>query len=89
MNSVSDTHFDDRRTFLTEFTNEDEDNEQNGEQRQTTLDQKHNDNPVNQFMNQNYVIKVLEIKTISSPSANRDRMKSASDQTVLSNGQHS
>jgi hypothetical protein len=70
----SDAHFDDRRTFLTEFTDEDEDQEKKEEVEETVQP-----NSISEFLNQNYVIKVLEIKTISTPSVRRDRTKSGSD----------
>lgn len=74
----SDAHFDDRRTFLTEMTNEDEDHEEEEEEEPTV--ETVQPNSINEFMNKNYVIKVLEIKTISAPSIRRDRTKSGSDQ---------
>ena len=76
-----DTHFDDRRTFLTEFTNEDEDNENENddEKKSTHVISSQQPNTVNEFMNKNYVIKVLEIKTITTSTGKRDRTKSGSD----------
>ncbi|KAG0420395.1 hypothetical protein DMUE_6343 [Dictyocoela muelleri] len=77
-----DTNFDDRRTFLTEFTNEEDDQENNEEEEEKTIPtvSAQQPNSVSEFMNKNYVIKVLEIKTISTSSARRDRAKSGSDQ---------
>ena len=72
-----DVHFDDRRTFLTEMTNEDEDRDE--EEEVGAMVETVQPNSINEFMNKNYVIKVLEIKTISAPSVRRDRTKSGSD----------
>ena len=80
-----DAQFDDRRTFLTEFTNEEEDNANNDEkQKSPRLTSIQQTNSVNEFMKKNYVIKVLEIKTMTtSSSLKRDRTKSASDKNSL------
>ena len=75
---------DDRRTFLTEFTTEEEDNEDESneeEHKPFPIVSTQQPNSVNEFMNKNYIIKVLEIKTITTPSVKRDRTKSGSDHT--------
>ncbi|CAF1162326.1 unnamed protein product [Rotaria sordida] len=73
--------FDDRRTFLTEFANEEEDNDKNNEDEQklTPVMSTQQTNSLNEIMKNNYVLKVLEIKTMSSATSKRDRTKSASD----------
>ncbi|CAF1625155.1 unnamed protein product [Rotaria magnacalcarata] len=72
--------FDERRTFLTEFTNEEEDNEINEDEKRTiSLASIQPTNSLNEIMKNNYVLKVLEIKTMTNTSSKRDRAKSASD----------
>ncbi|CAF3463085.1 unnamed protein product [Rotaria socialis] len=72
--------FDERRTFLTEFTNEEEDNEINEDGKKTiSLASLQPTNSLNEIMKNNYVLKVLEIKTMTNTSSKRDRTKSASD----------
>ncbi len=69
-----DVQFDERRTFLTEFTHEDDD-----EEKTVRLNSTDQTNTVNELMKNNYVLKVLEIKKVSSASSKHDRMKSASE----------
>ncbi|CAF2671643.1 unnamed protein product [Rotaria sp. Silwood2] len=74
--------FDDRRTFLTEFTNEEEDNDNNNsEEKENSIHFMSNQqtNSLNEIMKNNYVLKVLEIKTMSTASLKHNRTKSASD----------
>jgi hypothetical protein len=68
-----DVQFDERRTFLTEFIHEED------EENTFQLNSIDRTNTVNELMKNNYVLKVLEIKKISSASSKRDRMKSASE----------
>jgi hypothetical protein len=70
-----DVPFDERRTFLTEFTHEEDDDEE----KTVRLNSTDQTNTVNELMKNNYVLKVLEIKKVSSASSKHDRMKSASE----------
>lgn len=77
MVSFSDAPFDEHRTFLTEFTTEEEDERNEG--KPVSLDPNEQTNQINELMKNNYVLKVLEIKKVSSASSKRDPMKSASE----------
>lgn len=81
-----DLPFDERRTFLTEFTHEEEDDETNAsEQKSVHLNSAEQTNTVNELMNNNnYVLKVLEIKQVTTSAGSKhDRTKSASDKGTL------
>ncbi|CAF1149778.1 unnamed protein product [Rotaria sp. Silwood1] len=74
--------FDEHRTFLTEFTNEEEDNDDNNSENKknsTPLMSTQQTNSLNEIIKNNYVLKVLEIKTMTNGSSKRNRIKSASD----------
>ena len=77
-----DVPFDEHRTFLTEFTHEDDDTDNQGKLGPLNLNEQ--TNTLNELMKNNYVLKVIDIKKVSSASAKRDPMKSASDKTHFS-----
>jgi hypothetical protein len=72
-----DLPFDERRTFLTEFTHEEDGNEDL--EKSFALNSTNQTNTVNELIKNNYVLKVLEIKKMSSVSSKRDPTKSASE----------
>ena len=64
---------------MTEFTNGKENNENNeNDQKTVPLVSTQQTNPVNDLMKNNFILKILEIKTITK-STKQDRTKSASD----------
>ena len=69
--------FDERRTFLTEFSNVAEDNEnKDDEEPRATLPPiiaAQQMNSTNDSTKSNYVLKVLEIRKVPSASSKRDR----------------
>jgi hypothetical protein len=69
--------FEEHRTFLTEFTNEEEDNEDD-EKTFPSLSMEQT-NSVNELMKNNYVLQVLDIKKMTTTSSKRDRTKSVSE----------
>ena len=75
-----DVPFDERRTFLTEFTHEEDNHED--EEKPFPANSTDQANAVNELMKNNYVLKVLEIKKVSSASSKRDRTKSASEKAA-------
>lgn len=75
-----DIQFDERRTFLTEYTNGEQYHENNiDEQNPVPLVSTQQTNSFNDYMKNHYVVKVLEIKTVTTTSGKQDRTKSASD----------
>ena len=77
-----DVPFDEHRTFLTEFTHEDDDTDNEG--KLGPLNPNEQTNTLNELMKNNYVLKVIDIKKVSSASTKRDPTKSASDKTHFS-----
>ena len=77
-----DVPFDEHRTFLTEFTHEEDDTENEGKTAEP-LNPNEQTNTINELMKNNYVLKVIDIKQVSSASSKRDPMKSASDKGNL------
>jgi hypothetical protein len=69
--------FEEHRTFLTEFTNEEEDNEDD-EKTFPSLSMEQT-NSVNELMKNNYVLQVLDIKKMTTTSSKRDQTKSVSE----------
>ena len=74
---VLDVPFDEHRTFLTEFTHEEDDTD--NEEKPGLVNANEQTNTINEFMKNNYVLKVIDIKKVSSASSKRDPMKSASE----------
>ena len=74
-----DVPFDEHRTFLTEFSTEEEDDDEQNERKPVLLNPNEQTNQINELMKNNYVLKVLEIKKVSSASTKRDSMKSGSE----------
>ena len=75
-----DVPFDEHRTFLTDFTHEEDDMDNEGKAAES-LNPNEQTNTINELMKNNYVLKVIDIKKVSSASSKRDPMKSGSDKT--------
>lgn len=72
-----DVPFDKHRTFLTEFTHEEDDNDSEGKAARP-LNTNEQTNTINELMKNNDVLKVIDIRKVSSASSKRDPLKSAS-----------
>ena len=75
-----DVPFDERRTLLTEFIHEEDATD--NEEKPRPLNASEQTNTINELMKNNYALKVIDIKKVSSASSKRDPMKSASEKGI-------